>query len=304
MKVVQSTEKRQKVSKRWKTGEKRFNAAALSLELKRQEAVMETTYSSAVERMFLISLKNKYAGNKLLNFKINILSYQDNYLFFYIFCTVDGQAIAIKLSKQITQRTNAIKATVTKYNASLNALEDWIEDLLAEIQFEEAKDPGSQLYCHLYLQPSNDNIPFTVKRAAIDLHNFLERCKEEQELLVVEVERLFNHYVGKKDELEAYVAGHSGDQPKLITGVIAIVKKELVEINNILCSIGSVLSDYLTVESINKIPNGKIEAEHASCELCIVDDFEITSSSTDEVEEEESVLLEFSDDDSDCDHDE
>lgn len=213
---------------------------------------------------------------------------------------VDGQAIAIKLSKQITQRTNGIKAAVTKYNSSLSSLEDWIEGLPAELQFDEAKDPGSQLYSHLNCQPSNDDTPFTVKRAAIDLHNFLERCKEEQELLLLEVERLIKFYVGRKEELESYLVEHSGDQPKLIRGLIVIARKEVNEINNMLCSLGSMLFEYLTAESIKKIPNVKIESEHASCELDIMDIFEVTS--TEENDEHESDLLEFSDD-SDCDHD-
>ncbi|XP_028415964.1 uncharacterized protein LOC114539523 [Dendronephthya gigantea] len=144
LKAVQRIEKQQKLKKRWKTGESKFNAAAISLEQRRQESVMELTYSSAVERMFLISLKNKYA---------------------------DGQAIAVKLSKQISQRTNAIKAAVTRYNASLNSLEDWIQELPAEMQFEEAKDPNSVIYSHLNHQQTNDTVPSAVKRAAIDSHN-------------------------------------------------------------------------------------------------------------------------------------
>ena len=64
VKLVENTERRQKVLKRWKPGEGKFNAAALSLEMRRNEAVIESTYALANERMFLISLKKKYAGNK------------------------------------------------------------------------------------------------------------------------------------------------------------------------------------------------------------------------------------------------
>ncbi|XP_046855989.1 uncharacterized protein LOC124449088 [Xenia sp. Carnegie-2017] len=73
-KQVENIERRKKVAKRWKPGEREFNTAALSLELKRNESVIESAFSLAIERMFLVSLKNKYA---------------------------DGQAIAVKLSKQI-----------------------------------------------------------------------------------------------------------------------------------------------------------------------------------------------------------
>ncbi|XP_046861239.1 uncharacterized protein LOC124454475 isoform X2 [Xenia sp. Carnegie-2017] len=81
-KQVENIERRKKVTKRWKPWEREFNTAALSLELKRNESVIESAFSLAIERMFLVSLKNKYA---------------------------DGQAIAVKLSKQITQRKNPLK---------------------------------------------------------------------------------------------------------------------------------------------------------------------------------------------------
>ena len=35
--------------------------------------------------------------------------------------SLDGQAIATKVSKQITQRTNSLKVAVEKYNAALAA---------------------------------------------------------------------------------------------------------------------------------------------------------------------------------------
>lgn len=42
---------------------------------------------------------------------------------------VDGQDIATKLSKQITQRTNSIRSSVVKYNAGLAFWNDQFEGL-------------------------------------------------------------------------------------------------------------------------------------------------------------------------------
>ena len=72
LKSVKQIEKQQKLARRWRTGETKFKAAALSLETRRKESVLETTYSCAVERMFLISLKNKYAGNDATKLKMFI----------------------------------------------------------------------------------------------------------------------------------------------------------------------------------------------------------------------------------------
>lgn len=193
-----------------------------------------------------------------------------------------------------------MKATITKYNASLSSLQDWVETLPQELQFDQAKDPESVLYCHFNRRPSNNDIPFAIKRTAIDLHNFLERCKEEQKLLLLEVERLFNHYFGEKEKLETYIAQHPGDHSRLMRGINVLIKKKLCEINNMLYWSGSILLDYLSTETISKLPNSKTESGHmGSSEFSAVEFAEITYNN--ETNEDEQILLDFSDDDSDCD---
>lgn len=217
-------------------------------------------------------------------------------------CVSDGQAIAVKLSKQITQRTNSIKTTIAKYNASLKSLEDWIEGLPRKIEFDEAKDPRSQLYCDFNFQTNKDTVPFTAKRSAIELHNFLERCKEEQEMLEMETERLVQYYLDKKQELESYINVNGEVQSKILRGTVANFKKDLININNALYSLKHMLNDYLTEASKSKLPFFKIEAEHALSILrptnIIEDTLEIETSSVDNETDCES-LLQFSDFESD-----
>ena len=62
LKIIASTERVHKVQERWKVGEENFNSAALCVEQGRRNRVMERIHAMAVERMFLISLKRKYAG--------------------------------------------------------------------------------------------------------------------------------------------------------------------------------------------------------------------------------------------------
>ena len=193
----------------------------------------------------------------------------------YVFIS-DRQAIATKLSKQITRRTNAMKSAIAKYNPSLKSLEDWVEGLPNEIDFSEAKEPDSQLYSALNMETGQDSVPFTVKRSAIDLHNFLERCKEEQELLDTEVEKLISHYESKKEELESYITEHSGISTKVIKGAVAIFKKDIVNVNNTLYSLGCTLCDYLSEETKSKLPTVKIVAEHAFNQLFSTETFENT----------------------------
>lgn len=124
----------------------------------------------------------------------------------------------------------------------------------------------------------------------------------------IEVERLTNHYLTKKQELESYINQHSGImmeiQPKVIRGAVATFKKKMVRINNTLCSLGFMLCDYLTDEIKAKLPTSKVEAEHASSQLdtFAFDSFEImpdNESSSSDGESDDESLLEFSDEDSD-----
>ena len=62
MKIVATIEKDHKIKKRWKAGEPKFTAAALSVEQERRNHTTRRLYALAVERLFLISLKKKYAG--------------------------------------------------------------------------------------------------------------------------------------------------------------------------------------------------------------------------------------------------
>ena len=117
---------------------------------------------------------------------------------------------------------------LAKYNASLKSLEDWGEGLPNEIDLDEAKELESQLYGGFNMETVQDNVPFTVKRTAIDLHNFVERCKEEQEMRGREVEKLISHYQSKKEELESFITQHSGIQPKFIRGAVAVFRKNLL----------------------------------------------------------------------------
>jgi hypothetical protein len=62
LKIIASTERVHKVQERWNVGEENFNSAALCVEQGRRNRVIERIHAMAVERMFLISLKRKYAG--------------------------------------------------------------------------------------------------------------------------------------------------------------------------------------------------------------------------------------------------
>lgn len=94
----------------------------------------------------------------------------------------DGQAIAIKLSKQITKVTDNVKKTIACHNAIQGA---------AILTFDSVKDPSSDLYANVQSSSSLVHaIPNSTRRTAIELHCLKERCGEEISLVTSEMHRL------------------------------------------------------------------------------------------------------------------
>ncbi|XP_028403401.1 uncharacterized protein LOC114526098 [Dendronephthya gigantea] len=230
LKVVATTEKSYKVLQRWKLGDENFNKAAISIEEERRSCTNERLYSLAVERMFLMSLKKKYA---------------------------DGQAIAAKLSKQITNKTNAIKATVAKYNAALAYWKDPIDGMPEPINFDDVKDPESPSYHHLRVTtPSDDNIPLEFKRSAIDLHNFVERCKEEIEYLDLEMVRLVEYFLKMKMSYQSCCNEVQEEATSVYAkGLNCIFQSRILECDNKLHMLGKLFKDNIREEMKCSIPS-------------------------------------------------
>lgn len=95
---------------------------------------------------------------------------------------VDGQAIAIKLSKQITKVTENMKRTITCHNVLPG---------VAALTFDDVKDPSSDLYSNFQTStPSGHAVANATRRKVIELHCLKERCEEEISLIRVEMLRL------------------------------------------------------------------------------------------------------------------
>jgi len=103
-------------------------------------------------------------------------------------CHADGQAIAKKLSKMITQATVTLNKLLTKSNALLSGVS-------SEISFEEAKNPLSTLYGDSTVRTEIPAcLPSPLKRKLIDTYCLCERCSEELSFLSEEVQRLKSFY--------------------------------------------------------------------------------------------------------------
>ena len=165
---------------------------------------------------------------------------------------VDGQDIATKLSKQITQRTNSIRSSVVKYNAGLAFWNDQFEGLPEALQFDEVKDPESEFYLHVRGASSGDT-PLSVKRKVIDLHNFVCRCKEEINYLELEMKRLVLHYESEKTKFEACIDENDEDSSVSITGLKCLLQRRIHECDNKLSTLRSQFSIHLPDEILSDI---------------------------------------------------
>ena len=181
--------------------------------------------------------------------------------------SLDGQAIATKVSKQITQRTNSLKVAVEKYNAALAAWKDRVNGLPEELDFDTMKDPESEVFQDFrgnISSVSENQVPFSVRRNVIDLRNFIERCKEELSHLDVETLRLFHYHVAEKSRFEELVREYSGNTLAYFGEINCILEKRKHEAENRLYAIGSIFGDRLSVEMISTIP--QVECKFVSTE--------------------------------------
>lgn len=221
-------------------------------------------------------------------------------------CLLDGQQIATRLSRQITKVTNKMKLTLEKFNAATDSLRDYINHLPKRITFDEISDPTSELFSDLdateICSPAeaSTKIPLYTKRKAIDLHLFLKRCEEEEQLLVAEKERLLSYYTKtccKIDEKLASIADLSGSRGRFWYGS----KHELLRMR------ARLQNELFDLKELFELPAGetvRIQAHFGNLALSDVEsliDSETRAEYTNEQSGDEEDVEELSDIESDTD---
>jgi hypothetical protein len=223
-----------------------------------------------------------------------------------LFNTVDGQKIAIKLSKQITKKTNTLKVAVEKYNASLASWRDHVEGLPSCLNFDDVKDPESSIYQD-FKSDANEQVPFSIKRTVIDLHHVTERCKEEMQLVDIEIARLVKYHTKKRRAFQEFVAKHNTDPALYMRGLCCIMQKRAHEEDNKLYLLGRLLCDY-HAEILTSLPQQEYKfcstAEFSCNDLQAELEMEDVSDGDSECDDDKSddvFELRISDDDDDDD---
>lgn len=144
-KAIVAMEKKHHIRERWSDLSRVFVTVKSRLYEKRKSELLLSLHCMASERCFLVEL---FLG--------------------------DGQAIAIKLAKQIDKVVKSIHKTLSEING-------YLPNDVPQILYDDAKDPKSSIYSEV--QEEGDTVPALVRRQIIDLFCLHNRCQEELELL-------------------------------------------------------------------------------------------------------------------------
>ena len=139
----------------------------------------------------------------------------------------DGQAIAVKLSKQIDKVVKSIHKTLSDVN-------EYLADDLPRILYEDAKDPRSSIYGSA-VQEEEDTVPTLIRRQIIDQFCLQNRCQEELDLLREEMNRLVSFLQNEIRFLDESVDSLLPDtDTPFNAGLIACLKrKRMIHCNHI-----------------------------------------------------------------------
>ncbi|XP_038050149.1 uncharacterized protein LOC119723516 [Patiria miniata] len=156
-----STEAKYHIPNRWTSDSKDYRVARTSLERRKQQDLLQRLWRESVEYRFCLNTKNKYS---------------------------EGQAIAQRISKQISRASKAIKRTVTVYNNEKFTLVG-----PRSIILKDAFDPSGHLYAEMDMVSKHTDqtrLPDAIRRKAVDLQNLLDRASEEKSILTQEMKNV------------------------------------------------------------------------------------------------------------------
>ncbi len=197
-----------------------------------------------------------------------------------------------------------MKIAVEKYNASLVAWKDRVDGLPEELDFNTLKDPKSDVFQDFRGNiPIDSQVPFAVRRSVIDLHNFVERCKEEVSYLDVEMVKLVKYHLTEKARFQDWVNEHSDDTLVYVRGINCVLEKRKREEDNKLCSVASMFEEFLPVEVVLSLPQTECKfvnidstADTVATELLEIDQSEDEDEDEEDPYKDLCLMLESSDD--------
>eukprot|EP00794_Sanderia_malayensis_P001316 gene1316-1462_t len=223
-------EKTNKISKRWKSGEKEFRDALHSFEQKKKVGFLTKARSEAVERVFHLSLKKKYSA---------------------------GQKIPNQIEKQIRKYTNRLKSVIQQYNQQKFSSSSDLPNLL---NFEDVKDPEGRIFNVLDVgYQDTSSLPINFRKKAASLVCLKDRALVEREQVRADMARFVKRLEVRRDaicsgirEIEQTV---SSESTRFRLGALSILIKHRHSVEERLAHCSQMFESYSGVDILNTCPD-------------------------------------------------
>ena len=114
-------------------------------------------------------------------------------LMFCFFFSVDGQAIAQRLSKQINNAGTKIRRELDRFNAEMSLMVTQADQIPSEVSFQQLCDLSSTLWNNIAKDDSQKcHVPQHVRLYLLDIVHKINHSVEEKELLEEEMNRMMS----------------------------------------------------------------------------------------------------------------
>ena len=142
-----------------------------------------------------------------------------SYILVYL-CIIDGQKIAIRLSRRITVVSKLLKESLALYNSGI--------DSSCHLTWSEAISLSSQIYKDYLFDESP--VPSVVKYQAVQLHHQISRSEEEIARIKTEICDCVNHYIDVHECLLRHTEAYEQSEDPLSLydlGKLCLLKKAM-----------------------------------------------------------------------------
>ena len=155
---------------------------------------------------------------------------------------IDGQGIAIRLSKQVTRTNQQLKKHIIGYNELSKIVAD------ATLTFDDVIKPDWIAEGSSHEQPNATGVPVSLKRQAIDLQLKIVRTYEEIEMLKRDMMRMMRFLGIEHESILKEMDKYRLLSDKYSQGVLMVLNQLVIQVEKELESCISQFSDFITVE--------------------------------------------------------
>ena len=177
-------------------------------------------------------------------------------------CITDGQAIAKKLSKNISKETNKLRVHLEKYNAA--SLQ--VDPKYPMLMLTEILSPTCDLWMPTSYTSASMSVSTTARRDIIEAFLLLKRCEKELTLLKSDMSNVVSYWKSRENHTKNSLKKltDEADQDLLYnSGCICLLKKHILEVQLILTKC---ISSFSSIVSPN-LPEWSVPSETANTDI-------------------------------------